>query len=96
MFEMLTETERATLGLMLGDGLNGSVVRERLVIDQARRVPSAETRRKLLKSIRGMASVRSEIRGLMWKLTPTVREPNSRRWSPSHRSAQKLARACNE
>lgn len=68
MFEMLTETERATLRLMLGDGLDKSVAGERLVIDQARRVPSAETRRKLLKSIRGMAPVRSEIRGLMWEI----------------------------
>lgn len=68
MFEMLTEAERTTLYLMLGDGLDKSVVRERLVIDQSRRVPSAETRRKLLKSIRGLAAVRSEIRGLMWEI----------------------------
>jgi len=68
MFENLTETERVTLRLMLGDGLKESVVGERLVIDQARRVPSAETRRKLLKGIRGMAAVRSEIRGLMWEI----------------------------
>ncbi len=68
MFEMLTEAERATLYLMLSDGLDGSVGWERLVINQARRVPSAETRRKLLKRIRGMAGVRSEIRGLMWEI----------------------------
>lgn len=68
MFEMLTETERATLSRMLSDGLDESIVRERLVIDQSRRVPSAETRRKLLKSIRGMAAVRSDIRSLIWQI----------------------------
>lgn len=68
MFEMLTEAERITLCGMLKDGERESAEREWDVVKQSRRVPSAETRRKLLKSIRGMAGVRSEIRSLLWDI----------------------------
>lgn len=66
MFENLTADEANTLYKMLDDGIRASSYEERRVTGLARSLPSASARREILKTVKGLAEVRSEIRAILW------------------------------